>query len=544
MSSDFSAPSETVQIDASLSARRPRLAKKVLSCLSRRLLAVNPFYWASAVLLLYGINQVSSDPRLVGAEFAQLAFNFSSMLAYELLMVVTTIWLARRGIWSDALILVALENLFVLVPFSLVSRAVFLSNGLALGMCVVASAFAAFKIWSLKRFVPQSNLPWRLLQCGLALLLVNAVLPIAFRALEGNRPASNLLWSLNVFVVLPLLAGLGIFLPAPGKQDSSQRWLPVSCFAIWLVVTGCHLAGVGFVHGFTWKISFVAPTLWVIGWTVWRRVNDFTTQIALRRSALFLPALITLLAVAHGGMFASLSSLNILIYACICLRGPKNQDAFHLLLASVIALVAALPASWISLVAPELSRAEWVAACTAAWAGLQACLSRDPRIGLFGACGCALSTGLALHNPAAIVYLPIQAGLVYLLFHSFRWQDERHTGARGLRLFAALAWVGHSLIWTQQADRSSGSVVLLFALVVLAACGVAKLLRGTWGPRWIGVAALTVLLSKPAGELARALKATSPGFLTVGMSFLLFGLGTLFACRRHRCSKGNQQPHH
>lgn len=428
----------------------------------------------------------------------------------------------------------------MLVPFSLISRAVFLSNGLALEMCVVATAFAAFKIWSLKRFVSQLNLPWRLLQCGLPLLFVNAVLPMAFRALEGNRSASNLLWSLSLFVLLPLLGVLGNFLSSPGKQNSSQRWLPVSCFAIWLVVTGCHLAGVGFVHGFTWRISFVASTLWVTAWTAWGRVNNFTTQIALRRSALFLPALTTLLAVPHGGVFASLSSLNILIYAGICLRGPKNQDAFHLLLASVVALVAALPVSWISVIAPEISGGEWIAACAAVWVGLQTCLSQDPRIAVFGACGCTVSAGLALQNTAAIVYLPIQAGLVYLLLHSFRWQDERHRGARSLRLFAVLAWVGHSLIWTQQAERTSSSVILLFALILLAACGVAKLLRGTWGPPLIGVAALTVLLSKPAGELARVLKAASIGFLAVAMSFLLFGLGTLFAHRRHARQSRNQ----
>jgi hypothetical protein len=80
----------------------------------RRILASNPFYLASAGFVLYGINRLSSDPRLTGAETALLGFNFGALFFYELLLVITAIVLARRAIWYDALMLVGLENLFVL----------------------------------------------------------------------------------------------------------------------------------------------------------------------------------------------------------------------------------------------------------------------------------------------------------------------------------------------------------------------------------------------------------------------------------------------
>src|SRR4051812_37610982 len=85
----------------------------------KRLLERNPFYLISAALLLYGINRFSSNPLFAGAEEWRLGLNFGTLLSYELLLVLTATFLARRSIWYDSLLLVAIENLFVLLPFSL-----------------------------------------------------------------------------------------------------------------------------------------------------------------------------------------------------------------------------------------------------------------------------------------------------------------------------------------------------------------------------------------------------------------------------------------
>src|SRR5215470_7841238 len=59
----------------------------------RRLLACNPFYLASVALLLYGCYRISLEPGIFGKESAHLIFNFGSLQTYELLLVVTAIFL-------------------------------------------------------------------------------------------------------------------------------------------------------------------------------------------------------------------------------------------------------------------------------------------------------------------------------------------------------------------------------------------------------------------------------------------------------------------
>src|SRR5260221_13460831 len=109
----------------------------------KRIIAGNPFYLLSAGLLLYGINQLTTDPKLVGAEFSMLRFNFCALVIYEILLVTTAIALARRGVWYDALLLVGMANLFIIVPFSLISRAVYLNTGLAVAMSRSGGLLAA-----------------------------------------------------------------------------------------------------------------------------------------------------------------------------------------------------------------------------------------------------------------------------------------------------------------------------------------------------------------------------------------------------------------
>src|SRR5579862_3445470 len=67
----------------------------------RKLFVCNPFYLVSAALLLYGCYRVSIDTPLFDVETARLLFNFTSVQCYEILLVITAIFLARRRIWYD-----------------------------------------------------------------------------------------------------------------------------------------------------------------------------------------------------------------------------------------------------------------------------------------------------------------------------------------------------------------------------------------------------------------------------------------------------------
>src|SRR3954470_18888967 len=86
----------------------------------RLLLAGNPFFIASAALLLLGINRLAVDPSFLRVEETKLLFNFSALQLYELLLAALTLFLAGRAFFYDSTLLVAIESIVLLVPFMLV----------------------------------------------------------------------------------------------------------------------------------------------------------------------------------------------------------------------------------------------------------------------------------------------------------------------------------------------------------------------------------------------------------------------------------------
>src|SRR6267378_4668882 len=101
----------------------------------RLLLAGNPFYIASAALLLFGINRLSIDPRFLSGEQAKLLFNFSALEFYELILIGVVVFLAARRIFYDSTLLVVLESIVLFVPFILVTQAAMIGKGMALLLC-------------------------------------------------------------------------------------------------------------------------------------------------------------------------------------------------------------------------------------------------------------------------------------------------------------------------------------------------------------------------------------------------------------------------
>ena len=112
----------------------------------RRLLVRNPFFLASAALLLFGVNRLSIDPGFLGDEIQNLLFNFSALQFYEGLLIATAIVLARRKVWYDSALLVVLENGLVLVPFMLISQAALIGEGLTWALTVSGGLVAAGRL--------------------------------------------------------------------------------------------------------------------------------------------------------------------------------------------------------------------------------------------------------------------------------------------------------------------------------------------------------------------------------------------------------------
>src|SRR5215469_5009808 len=284
----------------------------------KQVMAGNPFYLASAGFLLYGINQLTTDSKLVGSELPMLKFNFCALVLYEIMVVGTAILLSRRKIWYDAMLLFGLTNLFVIVPFSLISRAVFLSSHLALAMSVCGVLLAAAKFWAFKRYAPEIHLPGRLLFFGALLLLANASAPLLFKRIEFDFDRVNQ-W-LNFFwqFLLPALAGLGIFLPRAvdrGDAPGGKKWVPAAIFFGWVVVTACHFGGIGYSNSYVWNYALLVPIAWVTFWTVYVRIADFSGVIRLTEEIfLSVPLLLPLLAIESERTLVLFAAFNLIIY--------------------------------------------------------------------------------------------------------------------------------------------------------------------------------------------------------------------------------------
>jgi len=177
--------SETLPSDFPTAQIRP--AEKTVSYWLKRFFSCNPFYILSAALLLYGLYRASIDPHVLSKETAHLIFNFGSLQCYELLLVATAIFLARRRIWYDSMLLIGLENILILVPFILVSQAALIDKHLVWAMCVAGGALAILRFGNLKRFVAGINLPWSVTIIGLLILAVNVALPIVYRILHESK---------------------------------------------------------------------------------------------------------------------------------------------------------------------------------------------------------------------------------------------------------------------------------------------------------------------------------------------------------------------
>jgi hypothetical protein len=515
----------------------------------KRLFACNPFYLVSAALLLYGCYRVSIDPNFLTGEVPQLFFNYGSLQCYEVLLVVTAIFLARRRIWYDSTLLMGLENLLVLVPFILISQAALIDARLVWAMCLAGGLVAIARGGGLKRFIPELNLPPRSIVIGLLVLAVNVALPVAYRILHehkfGTKPDWGGAYQTNQcawWLLLPALCALANLVPATrasGELPPQRGWLPLGLFTLWFAGTGVHLYCLGYVYDFTLRPDHLAPAIWVLLWTLhWRAADWWPERAQAWKTALLaLPLPATLLATPQPGhqVFLVLTVLNVMAYGVIALRQHDRLLPLHLAFISVVALVGGLPEEWGRSLVTEFSRATCVGAGAALYALFCAALSRNPKLGLLGALTAATAIfGLAPGHPDAI-HWAVEAALAFLLLHSLRWLDSEQPGASAMRTLAGLLWVAHAFAWMRLGGAAW--MACMVAAPVLAAYLAARLFATRWGPAVVPVSALVVMLSGPGDVSAARIQSVPVGLLAVIGSFLLFGLGTLAAMTRHRWSK-------
>ena len=245
----------------------------------RKLFACNPFYLVSAALLLYGCYRLSIDTAWFHGETARLFASFTSVQGYELLLVSTAIFLARRSLWYDSTLLVGLENLLVFVPFILISQAALTDSHMAQGICITGAGLALLRFGSLKKFFTQLNLPGRLLGMGTLLLALNVALPLIYRHYGetkiGVHMDSGPAYEMNEYtwlLILPAALALGNFLPcarALGNLPHQHRWLPDGLFGLWVIATIMHVYCLDYIYHLDLRPDLIAPGLWILAWMGW-----------------------------------------------------------------------------------------------------------------------------------------------------------------------------------------------------------------------------------------------------------------------------------
>jgi len=522
---------------------------KPFSHWAKRFLVCNPFYLVSAALLLFGMYRISVDRNFITEEISQLAFNLTSLGFYEILLVATAIFLARRRIWYDSTLLVGLENLLVFVPFILVNQVALISTRAVWLVCAVTALIAVARFGGLKRYFRELNLPNGLLLLGSVLLVINIALLATYRIVGEKKmgwvPDSGRNFEINQFtwlVILPAALALANFLPharETGSLEPQRRWLPAGFFSLWIMATGVHLYCLNYVYNFAFGLEMIAPALWALAWTAYRRAPEiFAWESRRPQQALAVAALLIPLAAASGNgtkVFFALTVLNAAIYGAMYVCNHDRRLAQHLAFASVVMLVCGLPREWIYFLTPTLERQTYIGAGIGVYLMLYNLMSRNPKAGIFGSILVALIVGVLFSRHDSAIHWALQSGLVFLLLHSLRWDDAAHPGARAVRFMAAGLWVLHAAIWAR-----SGAAMWMPCLpgaIVLAGYLITQLLRGRWDLFILPAASILTVLSGPGNVLVLRLQSAPIGLLAVAGSFLLFALGTAAALTKHQWHK-------
>ncbi len=518
---------------------QPFTAAAIWRCF-KMLLARNPFYILSALLLLYSIRLLSVDSRLFRDETPNLLFNFSSFQFYELLLAGTAILLARRMIWYDSGLLIGVETMFVFVPFILVSQALLISNGFAFAFCAAACVLTVGRTLGLKRWLPKAYMPVAQMIAGAIVLCTNVAQPILTRLL--HKDVSFAIWDVRGSVLqaiewyglMPVLVAMAMVLPASSIVDASKdgalytrRFFPSFALSLWVAGTGAHLYCIGFVYGQHWNDRLWLPAVWTSAWMLWLRRQDldFVPERTGRAAAGILlagPAAVVLLAECVAWRDAVwLAALTLLVYGGIAMA-KRQWLPLHLAFVSLALLAGALPDA-VSMPKPLAFHSLELAAMVAGgYFMLITLLSRQPFMGLAG--GIMLSILGFLAGPAYGVngYLAIDIGLVYALLHSLHWE-----GGVNVRRCIAAGWLAQCLCWMlfDNTDVGRGAFASGLSIIIVYFC--ARAVTGRWASRLIPWTASAAMTLAPIRLACLQCEHAPDGVLMLGAVFFYLGLARL-----------------
>jgi len=500
----------------------------------RLLLAGNPFYIASAALLLFGINRLSVDPRFLSGEEANLIFSFSALQVYEIVLIGVVVFLAARRILYDSTLLVVLESIVLFVPFILVTQAAMIGKGMALLLCAFGAGLVAIRFSALKSWFSELNLPGRSLALLGLLVALNGGVPLLFRKLieAGGSDAWEVPFRWGWLLILPLIQFFALGLPrASQKSDSGagRAWLPFLFFRLWIAGTAVHFWSMGYVAEREAHLYLLTPLLWALCWTGYYRRAEFGWSPAVARHVLLAAPVLALFAAStapDSRIFFVLAATNTLVFLILAAR--RTSDATHLFLFSLMLTIASLPEVWASSWIPDFSRMKCLGLGIGALIIAQSLISKRPAVALCGAIMAALAP--RQFWPGVSANFSMELGFVFLLLQSLRWEGDR--GGERLRIVTAATWIVHAFGWTYVGGTISGWTVSSAAVIILLAYGILVYLKRRQMSRLILAAAMLVLCSWPVTRAVHFVEMSPPGVIAVVSSFLFLGAGTWFALSR------------
>ncbi len=518
----------------------------------QRLLQCNPFYLASAAMLLFGIYILWGDTEGL-SEVDHLLMNFLTIHGYEMMLVATAIALASRKVWYDSTLLIVIENVILWVPFVLLSQATWLGNGesstlrITAGVAAASALLVIVRVSAVKLFFRELLLPRRLLLIGTLLLGVNIALPFVFNYLHQVTPEemrADILHQalfLAIVVAYPLLSALINVLPNPASSAPrvcESGLLPWQLFTIWLAATGYHLWALMYVYDVMGEDTWIIPSLWVVAWSLYHRREDlFPACVPWKEKALLLLPL----AIFAGAGTLSLSPIlmgltlaNATFYALILYR-RHTTVTLTLLLVSLAGTAAFIPIEWGQSLSADFQRGHAMIGALLLLLIISAALIRNMAIGLLGAAALAILCGRIL--PAAGISADVTWQVVpaFLLLHSLRWSRDHIWFANSIRVLVISGWLLATLKWLHFAEGwQPGAVSCTVALLVLALYAI----RSTWTwqvePKLVAHGALAILLLQPIYPIMDMVVEAGPGMIVITISFLLFAVGTCLALNRER----------
>lgn len=333
----------------------------------KRFVTVNPFFVASALMILVGIALVLNDETsFPTTNESSLVFSMISVELYQACLVLAAVFLAKRLVHTDSLLLVVIEFVFLVIPFILLTAACQSGSSLDQEAAVktairvtsttalIVLGLLMMRIGFLMRSFPGLHLRSQVLVFGGILLIFNLVMPLVFFfpfdqessfASEGRYE----LFRNVMLTVLPFLAGCANWLPRPTKQaskaDEAPSWLEPAGIGILIVMSLFHMVWLWFTYASDTPLTVTVflPVCWVCAWTAWNRCGDFVEKaLASWRYALhFVPFIVVIFLAfdATREVALWLSGANAILYGYMAITGRYTITAKRLALLSFVGIL-------------------------------------------------------------------------------------------------------------------------------------------------------------------------------------------------------------